>query len=193
MELTSAQSQALNELPDYVPALKKPACEDLALGDKLDADEARLATVETGLASAEVQLLGGSVDGLANIRVARATYDFAEHGGAIGTISLGVTIPDNAIIIGGMYDVVTTFQTAGADAGTIALTTGQGAGDLVAAIAVSDGSNPWDAGMFEIVPKVENVATFIKTTAARTLSAVVAGQAVTAGKLVLFVHYVQSD
>ena len=69
--------------------------------------------------AAELNLVDGvsapGVDGLGLFRVARATYDFAEHGGAIGAINLGVTIPDNAIVCGGFIDVVTTCTTAAAE------------------------------------------------------------------------------
>jgi hypothetical protein len=134
-----------------------------------------------------------STDGLLKLNIARATYDFAEHGGAISAIDLGVTIPDNAIICGGFVDVVTTCTSAGADAGTMALHV-QGAGDIVAAIAISDGTNPWDAGLKAIVPKANTPETTgIKLTAARAITATIATQAFTAGKFTLFLYYLQGD
>lgn len=130
------------------------------------------------------------VDRLARVRLAIATYDFAEHGGAISAISLGISVPDNAVVLDGMVDVITTCQTAGADAGTMALHI-EGADDLVAAIAVSDGTNPWDAGLHAIKP-LGTAATAVKTTAARAITATIAGQAFTAGKFVVFLRYVLS-
>lgn len=129
-----------------------------------------------------------SGDGLGVVHLARATYDFAEHGGAISAIGLGVTIPDNAIVLGGLIDVLTTLTTAGADAGTIAVHV-QTAGDIVAAVAVSDGANPWDAGLHAVIPAY-TAATAIKLTAAREITATIAGQAVTAGKFEVFLLYV---
>lgn len=143
--------------------------------------------------AAEINTLDDSAafaDGLSRVRVATATYDFAEHGGAISAIGLGVSLPDNAIVLDGMVDVITTLQTAGADAGTIALSV-EGADDIVAAIAVSDGTNPWDAGPQAIKP-LGTSATAVKTTAAREITATIAGQVVTAGKFVVFLRYVLS-
>lgn len=147
--------------------------------------------------AAELNLLAGvtgpAADGLGLFRVARATYDFAEHGGAISAISLGVTIPDNAIVCGGFVDVVTTCTSAGADAGTMALHV-QSANDIVSAIAISNGGNPWDEGLHAIVPKANTPeSTGIKLTAARAITATIAGQAFTAGKFVVYLYYLQGD
>ncbi len=134
-----------------------------------------------------------TADSLTFMRVARATYDFAEHGGAISAINLGVTLPDNAIVCGGFVDVVTTCTSAGADAGTMALHV-ESANDIVSAIAISNGANPWDAGLHAIVPKANTPeSTGIKLTAARAITATIAGQAFTAGKFVLFLYYVVGD
>lgn len=144
-------------------------------------------------AVAESKLAAPNADGLHAMRVARFTYDFAVQGGAVGTIDLAVTLPDKSVVLDGMVDVVTTFTTAGADAGTIAITMGaQAANMIVSAVAVSDGSNPWDAGLHAIVP-LGTAATAVKLTAARAVRVVVGGQAVTAGKLVGFLRYVVSD
>jgi hypothetical protein len=143
-------------------------------------------------AVAESKLAAPNADGLHASRVARIPYDFAVDGGAIGNIDLPVTLPDKAIILDGLYDVVTTFTTAGADAGTIALTMGaQAANMLVVAIAVSNGANAWDAGLHDIVP-VGTAATAVKLTAARAVRIVIGGQAVTAGKLIGFLRYLVS-
>lgn len=128
-------------------------------------------------------------DGLTVKKVAVATYDFAEHGGAIGAINLGVFLPDNAVIRRAWYDVVTTFTSA-TDAATVALKA-QTAGDIKAAVAISDVGNPWDAGNKDGIP-VDTAATAIKLTAERELVLTVATEALTAGKLVLFVEYVVS-
>lgn len=129
-----------------------------------------------------------SAAGLTVQGVAVATLD-ATAGVAIGAHGLGVTLPDNAIIRDSLVDVVTTFTSA-TDAATIALHT-QTAGDIVAAVAISAGSNPWDAGLHAGVP-VGTAATSIKLTAAREITATVAVEDLTAGVLVVFIDYVLS-
>ncbi|OJW18786.1 MAG: hypothetical protein BGO51_15560 [Rhodospirillales bacterium 69-11] len=140
--------------------------------------------------------------------VAVATYDVT--GGDSGTIAahgLGVFIPTKAIITKAWVDVVTTFTSA-TDATTIALKV-QGTGDLTAAIAISDSSNVWDAGIHGCLPgsyaeatvagdsaildAARNAASFIKTTAVREITATVAVEALTAGKLNVYLEYVLSD
>lgn len=125
---------------------------------------------------------------------ALALYDFAtDGGGAPGAITLtdAVTIPDNAIVLCTGYEVITTFTTAGADAGTVKLNLVTD-GDLTTAIAVSDGGNPWDQGLFTAHQGNGAFATAPtprKTTAARLVQVTSAGQAITAGKAVFFLEY----
>lgn len=133
-----------------------------------------------------------AADGLLRLGVARATYDFAVHGGAIGAKSLGVTLPANAVIVGGLVDVVTTCATASNDAGTMALHV-KSANDIVSAVAVSGEGDPWDAGIQAIVPKIDDVTTMIKLTQAGTITATIAGQAFTAGKFHVYLFYLVSD
>lgn len=133
------------------------------------------------------------IEGVGRRLTARAVYDFAVHGGAIGAKTLDDGLPDKAIICGGVIDVLTTCVTAGADAGTLAISV-NGANDIVAAIAVSDVSNPWDAGRHAIVPKANTPETTgVKLTAARAVVATIAGQAFTAGRLVVILDYWVSD
>ncbi len=150
-------------------------------------------------------------DGLSVPKVAVATFDPSGDTTKrpVAAYGLGVHLPDNAIVTRAWVDVVTTFTSAGADAGTIALHV-QGANDLVNAIAISDGSNVWDAGAHGCLPLAPNLgadaahdtqlevialmaALQIKLTAERELTVTVGGQALTAGKLVLYVEYVISD
>jgi predicted RecA/RadA family phage recombinase len=107
-------------------------------------------------------------------------------GKAIGTHELvGGSLPSGAVIVQRDYYVLTTFTSA-TDAGTIALgVTTQDDNCFKVAVAISDGSNPYDAGVF--LPAAPVAA--IMTTAARTLCAVVAVEALTAGKLVLNTLY----
>lgn len=45
-------------------------------------------------------------------RTARAQYDYATHGGTVGSHGLGVTLPANSIITGVRYHIDTTFVDA---------------------------------------------------------------------------------
>jgi len=150
--------------------------------------------------------------GLGTRYVATAIFDTAatdSSGAANTTIAahgLGVYIPTKAIITNAWVDVVTTFTSA-TDAATIALKA-QSAGDLTAAIAISDASNVWDSGIRGCLPgsyaeatvagdtaildAARKAASYIKMTAERELTATVAVEALTAGKAVLFVEYVIS-
>lgn len=140
-----------------------------------------------------------------------ATFDPSANTGerTVAAHGLGVYIPDNAIITKVWIDVVTTFTSASADAGTIAIHA-QSADDIVAAIAISDSSNVWDAGIHGSKLGFPNLGadaahdsalevaalfagTFLKMTAEREITATVAVAALTAGKANIFVEYVISD
>jgi len=143
--------------------------------------------------------------------IAVATFDPSANTAErpIAAYGLGVYIPDNAVITRAWVDVVTTFTSAGADAGTIALHV-QAADDIVAAIAISDASNVWDAGIHGSkigFPAIAGstasdtalevaalfAASMLKTTDVREITATVATQALTAGKLNVYLEYTISD
>jgi hypothetical protein len=109
----------------------------------------------------------------------------------IGAHGLSVYLPDNAVIVRSWYEVATTFTSA-TDAGTIAIgtpTDGAAAG-IKAAVAISNGANPYDAGNIEGLQVGTAASYHVKLTAERELTATVAVEALTAGKLTLFVDYV---
>ena len=110
----------------------------------------------------------------------------------IAAHTLGVILPINAYIIRAWYDVITTFQSA-TDAATIELgiATDDATG-IVAAIAISDVGTPWNAGAHDAIPDGAAANFTTKTTARRLIQADVAVEALTAGKLNLFVQYEQS-
>lgn len=137
-------------------------------------------------------------------RVVKATFD-ATSGATAAAHGLGVVIPKGAIITGAFIDVTTTF-TSSTDAGTIAISV-QGANDLVSAIAISDGTNVWDAGRhgtlagspalgadaahdtaIEVAALV--AASYIKTTANKEVTATVATEPLTDGKCDIYIEYV---
>jgi hypothetical protein len=146
--------------------------------------------------------------------IAVATFDPSANTGqrTVAAHNLGVYLPNKAVIINAFYDVVTTFTSA-ADTATIKLgLVTQDDAAFVAAIAINDSTNPWDSGLHgtltagtttlteaapntrtQVVHAKDIAAGYIKTTAERELVATVAVQALTAGKLNLYVEYVISD
>lgn len=98
----------------------------------------------------------------------------------VGSDGNDVVVPNAAIVVGGGYYVSTTFTSA-ADTATIALHL-ESANDIVSAVAINNGGNPWDAGGHDIVPDMTG-STAVKMTEARTLTCTVATQALTAGVL----------
>ena len=121
------------------------------------------------------------LDGTAGLAVASSPHD------------LGFTLPSNAIVIYSFIEVLTTFVSA-TDAATIAL--GIASDDpsgIKAAIAISDGSNPWDAGFKDAIPDRAAANMTTKTTASRKVQADVAVEDITAGKLNLFLEFVVSN
>lgn len=144
-------------------------------------------------------------------KMAVAIFDPSANTGdrTVAAHGLGVYIPDNAVITNVFVDVITTFASTagGTDLATIALHV-QAADDIVAAIAISDASNPWDAGIhgskigypnlgadaahdsaLEVAALYAGV--MLKMTAERELTATVATAALTAGKLVVYVEYIE--
>lgn len=121
------------------------------------------------------------------IRIAKAKYDFAVQGGAVGTGNLvgengqPVVLPNKAVIVDCLIDVLT--QGATSASGTLALTS-NGAGDLKGATAAASYT-----GRVACVP-VGTAATAIKLTADRTLTYTIATGALTNGKLWVYVYYI---
>jgi hypothetical protein len=99
----------------------------------------------------------------------------------------GLTIPKNAIVTRAVYKVLTTFTSA-TDAGTIAIKIAS-ANDVVSAVAISTGTT-WDASTPVLgIPVTATANTWITTTADSEVTFTVAVEALTAGKLVLFVEW----
>lgn len=146
-------------------------------------------------------------------KVIKATWDIPNHPSfAAGELVIGsyspnsgnVTIPSGAIITDVIVDVETTCTTASADAGTAALGYTGATGAFVAAIAVSDATNVWDAGLqgslinsfaldgdalTAVAMKNAIADTFIKTGANVNLLLTLATQDFTAGKISVYVKY----
>lgn len=127
------------------------------------------------------------IEGTTRLKTAVAEYDFAVDGGAIGTIVLrsadssGGAVPTGSVVMGGYIDVLTGVASA---TGTVAVQI-ESAGDLLAAVSPTAALT---TGRKSIVPAATG-ATAIKTTAARSLTMVIATAALTAGKLRVVVFY----
>lgn len=117
---------------------------------------------------------------VATRRTVGAVYDFSVNGGATGDIDLGVTIPDNAIIVEVVSDILTALDSAD---DTVTLTL-----NLPTDGAISAAHTPSSSGVILLVD-----TTPVKATAARQLTATIATQAATAGKIQFLVTYVISQ
>jgi len=122
-------------------------------------------------------------DGLNVARIAAATYDVVVDGGAPGSHSTGVTIPDNAIITKAWVDCITAGVRG--SSGTIAFHV-QAANDILTATA-SHLTTGIKAGA-----QTGAAAAFTKLTAARTIHATVATATMSAGKFIVYAEYVVS-
>jgi hypothetical protein len=141
-------------------------------------------------AAQKVQL-GDQVIGRKKLML-KCNYLFSRDGGAVSTIALkdvltgkDCKLPNKAIIHDVLFDAYTAVTSGGS--ATVAFTTGQNSGDLKAATAKAS----W-TGLVAGVP-VGTAATSVKLTAERTISAVVATAALTAGKINVFIEYFLSD
>jgi hypothetical protein len=132
-----------------------------------------------------------ATDSLQPIGVARATFNPSASSGlrSVGAHTFGgFTLPDKAIVVGGFVHVVTPFDSAGHSA-TLALSV-ESANDLVSALIVT--ASTWHtAGIKAITPKADAPETTgIVLTASRAITATVAIEALTVGKLVVVLYYV---
>ena len=166
----------------------------------------------------EFQMKRGAIkaeSGLIVGKIATAIFDTASTDSSgisnktVAAHGLGVFLPIGAIVTRAWYQVKTTFASTagGVDKATIALMA-SGANDLVSAIAIEDVSNVWDAGLHgtlagsyaeravsgdsAILDAASKATSMIgPVSAEKELTATVAVAALTAGKLILFVEYVQ--
>ena len=121
-------------------------------------------------------------ESVSGVHLARATYDFAVDGGAVGLITPAVganyILPSGSIILGGVIDITTALTSGGSATIAVGLSAGaSGAAALKAATAVAS----WTAGLMAIIPLFA-AANMIKMTAEGTITLTVAVAALTAGK-----------
>lgn len=125
-------------------------------------------------------------DSYSSIKVAKAVYNFANDGGAIGLITpkRTITIPDNAIIIGATLNSTTACTSSGA--GTLAVGTSAGSSATSIKTATAVASLSADA----VVNGTVTLAAPVKMTAAGSVTVTVASFAFTAGVVEVSVYYV---
>lgn len=146
-------------------------------------------------------------------KVACAIFDTAgnDSGGTANTTAAahgtGVFLPTGAILVNAYVRVATAFTSA-TSAATIALKA-QTTGDITAAIAISDASTPWAAGLHgsvvgnsaertvagdtAILAAASQAGSMILLTAEREIIVTVGVEALTAGKMYIFVEYINAS
>jgi len=125
-------------------------------------------------------------------RWAHARYENAVLGGAISTITLSDPygrnfLPQGAIILGGTIDIIV--QPVGASA-TIAL--GTSAGSSTTSLKGATAIASWTVGQLALVP-IFTAATYVKLTAAGSITTTIATTALTAGIFEVHLLYVVSS
>lgn len=146
--------------------------------------DANWSTVPTTVSGALDTLAASGASSQYGMATATVVYDFATSGGAVSSINLGVTLPDNAIITEVIRDEITAATSAGNGA-TIILNVPTD-GNLEQTAITADGSTPTLASSGgSAVPK--------KLTAARELRVTIATEAVTAGKIRYHVRYYKGE
>lgn len=149
----------------------------------------------SGVTAAEMAKLsaaGYAADGLDQMRVARFTFDATAipANRTVGAHGTGVTLPINAVVYGGFYDVNTAFTSA-ANTATVAISV-EAANDIVTATAVSNAIFG-TIGRKAIAPKAATPeTTSVKATAAREITCTVDVENLTNGKLTGFLLYTVS-
>ena len=129
----------------------------------------------------------GASNQIGRVRVARARYDFATDGGAVGAITLrGDSIPSGAIVLDVALNVTTGLTSGGAATVSLGI---EGAADVRAAATLST-APALDAAAVKRSALLNGSTAPVKTTAARSVVATVATAALTAGAFDVLVQYV---
>lgn len=124
-----------------------------------------------------------------NVKMQRATYNFARDGGAVSTINLTLpySIPTGSTITRVFTDVQTAVTSGGAATAALGIVA---AGDLEAATVVTGA--PWTAGSH--LGTLTGGAVLVVTTAATsTILFTVATAALTAGDVTVLVEYFEGS
>lgn len=123
--------------------------------------------------------------GLGTLRMARALYSFADDGGAVSTITpkKTVSLPNNAVIVGGTINSTTACTSAGSATVAVGTSAGSSTTSLLAATAVASLSA--DAR----INAVPVFATPVKLTAEGEVTVTIATAALTAGVVEITLFY----
>ena len=134
-------------------------------------------------------LTGPSIEGAVLRGIAKFTYDFAVHGGTVGTINLtGDTLPKYAIVYGGLIDVITAISdTGGTSTASLHINAGN---DLVSATATSGA--PWSTTGIKAIMPVATAGTSIALTADLNVTITVGTENLLGGKFNVFLMYFRS-
>src|ERR1035437_8772318 len=138
----------------------------------------------TGVAIVRVNLFGvpgfsGQVNG---VKVAHALYDYAVDGGATCTPTISDTIPDNAVVLGGVVNSTAAVTASGS--ATVAIGTAAGSAANSILTATGKASLGLDA---VVVPTCQ--ATPFKMTAAGKINVTIATGPLTAGVIEVWALY----
>lgn len=170
------------QAPQY-PALRHNPRERKVLetsNQYVPADSADWATAPATIDDALDALAASGAAAAQGMAVASVEYDFSVDGGAVGSIPLGVSLPDNAIIVEVIRDELTAATSAGSGA-TIILNVPTDGNLEQTALTANGGAVTLASSGGTAVPK--------KLTAARQLQVTIAVEAVTAGKIIYHVRY----
>jgi hypothetical protein len=147
-------------------------------------------TSETGIKDDGTWQFTATTPRYDGLYVAKAVYNFAVDGGAVGAIipALSDTIPANAIVIGGVINSTTAVTSAGAATVSVGTSAGSGAATILA--ATGKASFSIDAIQYYLAGTGPFGAAAFKMTAAGQINITVAVAALTAGIVEIFVFYV---
>jgi predicted RecA/RadA family phage recombinase len=138
----------------------------------------------TGVATVRVNLFGvpGFSGQAHGVKVAHALYDYSVDGGATCTPANSDTIPDNAVVLGGVVNSTAAVTASGSATVSIGTAAGSGAASILT--ATGKASLSLDA---VVVPTC--VATPFKMTAAGKINVTIATGPLTAGVIEVWVLY----
>jgi hypothetical protein len=127
--------------------------------------------------------------GINSLNVARAIYDFAVDGGAISTIipKKTVTLPKNAVIVGGTINSTTAVTSAGSST----MSVGTSAGSSTTAILGATAKATMSANA--LINAVPVFATPVKLTAQGDVTVTIATASQTAGVVEITLYYYVAD
>lgn len=129
-------------------------------------------------AGAATIFLGDTLEALSSQEVVEATYDFSKLGGAVGALTLGLSLPKGAIVT----QLWTDAQTAMTSGGSATVALSAGAEVLKAATAFDDAS---------YIGVDQHLSAPIKLATGGQLTLTIAAAALTAGKLRICLAYLK--